>query len=252
MKGEHDIFKIGGLRRRLPLTFWTFLIGCASLSALPLITAGFYSKDRILWDVWSSQSGGLVLWAAGLIGALITSLYAFRVVFIVFFGEPKTEIDYTPGWRMSVVLVILALLSLAGGFIELPYITEVAGGTQYVLEAIAGVTSVVGIILAYLLFAGQRRFISFLLNSRFCTALRDLWFADWGFDWLYRTLLIRPYQWFAYINSDDFLDRIYDGISAVCQMCNRVLSGSITGNVRWYVGGLVIGSVIIIGFVILV
>jgi NADH-quinone oxidoreductase subunit L len=252
MKGEHDIFKIGGLRRRLPLTFWTFLIGCASLSALPLVTAGFYSKDRILLCVWLSPSGGPVLWAAGLIGALITSLYAFRVVFIVFFGEPKTEIDYTPGWRMSVVLVILALLSLAGGFIELPYITEVAGGTQYVLEAIAGVTSVVGIILAYLLFAGQHRFISFLLNSRFCTALRDLWFADWGFDWLYRTLLIRPYQWFAYINSDDFLDRIYDGVSAVCQTCNRVLSGSVTGNVRWYVGGLVIGSVIIIGFVILI
>lgn len=252
MAEEHDIFKMGGLRKRLPLTFWTFLIGCASLSALPLVTAGFYSKDRILWDVWSSQSGGPVLWAAGLIGALITSLYAFRVLFIVFFGEPVTEISYKPAYRMSIVLVIFAVLSLAGGFIELPYNTEVAVETQYVLEAIAGVISAIGVVLAYLLFAGQRRFVGLLLNSKLCVTLRGLWFADWGFDWLYRTLLIRPYQWLASINSDDFLDRIYDGVSAVCQMCNRVLSGSVTGNVRWYVAGLVIGSVIIIGFVIFV
>ncbi|MGA2092338.1 MAG: NADH-quinone oxidoreductase subunit L [Sedimentisphaerales bacterium] len=252
MGGVHNIFKMGGLRRRLPLTFWTFLIGCASLSALPLVTAGFYSKDRILWDVWSSPSGGPVLWAAGLTGALITSLYAFRVVFIVFFGEPATGISYKPAYRMSIVLVILAVLSIAGGFIELPYITEATVETRYVIEAIAGVTSVTGIILAYLLFAGQRRFVGFLLDSRFCAALRDLWFADWGFDWLYRAFLVRPYQWFAYSNSDDFLDRIYDGTAAFCSACNRFLSWSVSGNVRWYVGGLVIGSVIIIGFVILV
>jgi NADH-quinone oxidoreductase subunit L len=174
------------------------------------------------------------------------------VVFIVFFGESKTGIDYAPGWRISIVLVILALLSLAGGFIELPYIAEAAVETQYVLEAIAGVTSVVGIILAYLLFTGRRRFVSLLLNSKLCAVLRDLWFADWGFDWLYRTFIVQPYRRLAYINSDDFLDSIYDGISSVCQLCNRILSGSVTGNVRWYVGGLVIGSVIIIGFVILV
>jgi NADH-quinone oxidoreductase subunit L len=183
---------------------------------------------------------------------LITSLYSFRVVFIVFFGEPATGIDYAPGWRISIVLVVLALLSLAGGFIELPYITEASVETQYVFEAIAGVTSVTGIILAYLLFAGQRRFVGLLLNSKFCAALRDLWFADCGFDWLYRTFLVRPYQWFACINSDDFLDRIYDGVAVFCSACNQVLSGSVTGNVRWYVAGLVIGSVIIIGFVILV
>jgi NADH-quinone oxidoreductase subunit L len=249
---EHDIFKMGGLRKRLPLTFWTFLIGCASLSALPLVTAGFYSKDRILLDVLSSPKGGPVLWAAGLIGALVTSLYAFRVVFIVFFGESKTEISYRPAFRISSVLVILAILSLAGGFIELPYITEAAAKTQYKLETIAGVTSVIGIILAYILFGGQRQFVSFLLSSRFCMALRDLWFADWGFDWLYRTFLVQPYRLFAYINSDDFLDTIYDGVSAVCQFCNRILSGSVSGNVRWYVGGLAIGAVIIVGFVILI
>src|SRR5689334_4138613 len=68
MHEEHDMFKMGGLRRPLPVTFWTFLIGAASLSALPLITAGFYSKDLILWSAWSSPSGSTWLWAGGLVG----------------------------------------------------------------------------------------------------------------------------------------------------------------------------------------
>jgi NADH-quinone oxidoreductase subunit L len=253
MAEEHDIFKMGGLRMRLPVTFWTFLIGCASLSALPLVTAGFYSKDRILWDAWSSQSGWHVLWAAGLVGSLLTALYSFRMIFIVFFGELKTEVSYKPAYRMSTVLVILAILSIFGGFIKLPMaFQEFAGQAKYTLETAAGAISLVGVFFAYLLFAGRRRFVSFLLNSRFCEALREFWFADWGFDWLYRTFLVRPYQWFVYINRDDFIDSIYDGVSTACQVCNRILSASVTGNVRWYVSGLAIGAVIIIGYVILV
>jgi NADH-quinone oxidoreductase subunit L len=257
MGGVHDIFKMGGLRTRLPLAFWTFLIGCASLSALPLVTAGFYSKDMILWEVWSSPSGGPVLWVVGLAGALITSLYAFRVLFIVFLGEPKQEISYRPAFRMSLVLVILAILSIAGGFISLPHIAgaiasvETTSHTQYVFETIASVTSVIGIFLAYVLFAGKRQFVSFMLSSKLGVELRNLWFADWGFDWLYHNLLIRPYQWLAYINRDDFFDSIYDGTAAVCRACNYGLSASVNGNLRWYVGGIVIGSVIIIAFVIL-
>jgi NADH-quinone oxidoreductase subunit L len=252
MNGEHDIFKMGGLRRQLPLTFWAFLICCASLSALPLVTAGFYSKDTILWEVWSSQSGGPVLWAAGLVGALLTSLYAFRVIFIVFFGESKTEISYKPALRMSLVLVILAILSIAWGFIKLPMeLAKTMKETQYIFQAIAGATSLAGILFAYLLFSGERRFVRSLVDSKVCVILRDLWFADWGFDWLYRNLFVRPYQWLAFVNRDDFIDRVYDGTAAVCRACNYSLSASVNGNLRWYVGGIAIGSVIIIAFVIL-
>ena len=70
---EHDLFKMGGLRRELPVVFWTFLIGSASLAALPVVTAGFYSKDLILFEAWSSVLGGPWLWLAGLVGALLTS-----------------------------------------------------------------------------------------------------------------------------------------------------------------------------------
>jgi NADH-quinone oxidoreductase subunit L len=117
---EQDIFKMGGLRRTLPGTFWTFLIGSCSLAALPLVTAGFYSKDLILWEVWSSPHGSRWLWAAGLLGALLTGIYTFRLVFIVFFGAEKTPVTRKPGAPVMVALVILAVLSVIGGFVEIP------------------------------------------------------------------------------------------------------------------------------------
>ncbi|HOK48459.1 MAG TPA: NADH-quinone oxidoreductase subunit L, partial [Bryobacteraceae bacterium] len=86
---EHNMFRMGGLRRRLPIAFWTFTIGGASLAGLPLITAGFYSKDRIIWDAWVSEGGGAGLWLAAILGVFLTSLYIFRAVFLVFFGEAR-------------------------------------------------------------------------------------------------------------------------------------------------------------------
>ena len=120
---EHDIFRMGGLRKKLPVAFWTFLIGSASLAALPLFTAGFYSKDLILWQAWSSAGGNAWLWAAGWAGAILTGLYIFRVVFLVFFGEARTAMPpetRRPGLRITIPLIVLAALSLVGGWIETP------------------------------------------------------------------------------------------------------------------------------------
>ena len=86
---EQNIFKMGGLRKPLPLAYACFLVGGSALAALPLITAGFYSKDEILWEAFAS--GHQVLLLAGLIGALLTSLYTFRLIFIVFHGEAKSQ-----------------------------------------------------------------------------------------------------------------------------------------------------------------
>ncbi len=117
---EHDIFRMGGLRKELPLTFWTFLIASASLAGFPLITAGFYSKDWILWEAWSSSIGSPWLWAAGWLGAWLTAIYIFRVVFVVFFGAPVSRAGVKPGRRIEIPLVILAILSVGAGFLEVP------------------------------------------------------------------------------------------------------------------------------------
>ncbi len=248
VKGEHDIFKMGGLHRKLPMLFWAFLIGCASLSALPLVTAGFYSKDLILLEVWESQSGGIFLWSAGLIGALLTSLYSFRMFFIVFLGRSNSHVEYRPNFRISIVLTILAFLSIAGGFIKLPF--EMATTTHTGSEfngAAAGITSLAGIVIAYLLFAKKR----FKLTSKYSIAIHDLCYADWGFDRIYQNAFVRPYIWLANADKDDFIDTIYDWLEAAGKACSRALSFSVNGNLRWYAAGVTIGSIILIAIVIL-
>ncbi len=85
---EHDIFKMGGLRTKLPVVFWSFIIGSAALAALPL-SSGFFSKDQILLSAYLMPGVGPWLWFGGLVGALLTAIYSFRLVFVVFFGSVK-------------------------------------------------------------------------------------------------------------------------------------------------------------------
>ncbi len=115
---EHNMFKMGGLRKKMPVVFYTFLAGAASLSALPLVTAGFFSKDLILSEVFTSGSGGTLLWLAGLTGAGLTALYTFRMVFITFFGTAKMDTEGLKSPLMSLPLIVLAVLSVIGGYIN--------------------------------------------------------------------------------------------------------------------------------------
>src|SRR5271157_4689336 len=261
---EHDMFKMGGLRTQLPLVFRTFVIGALSLSALPLVTAGFYSKDLILWEVWSSKTGGAWLWAAGLTGALLTSLYSFRMVFLTFFGEAKTRVSGKPGMLMSAPVIILAVLSVAGGFVELPSgigdlhlftgfmstalpavqgVSKGAAG-ESILQIIAGMVSVAGIVLAWFLFLKYPHYAGILAQSRFGALVHRLWFAGWGFDWIYDTFIIRPLVWAAKVNRDDFIDLIYLGVIWTSRGLNRSLTFTQSGKVRWYVAGIAGGAVV--------
>ena len=95
--GEHDMFKMGGLRKEMPLVFWTFLIAGGSLAAVPFVTAGFYSKDTIIWSAYASARGGFWLWSAAIAGALLTSLYTFRMIILTFFWPSPPKSDQTAG-----------------------------------------------------------------------------------------------------------------------------------------------------------
>ena len=257
---EHNMFKMGGLRRELPLVFWTFLIGALSLSALPLVTAGFYSKDLILWEVWSSKQGSPWLWAAGL-GAMLTSIYSFRMVFLTFFGEVKTSVSGKTGVLMSVPIVILAVLSVAGGFIELPLMgfmstalphVRTASGSvagESLLKIITAMASVAGILLAWFLFLRTPGYVRTFSESRPGALVHRLWLAGWGFDWIYDTFIVRPFVWAAKVNRDDFIDLIYLGVIWASRGINRFLAITQAGKLRWYAAGIVIGAVVVLGFV---
>jgi NADH-quinone oxidoreductase subunit L len=268
---EHDMFKMGGLRRQLPVTFWTFLAGSGALSAVPLITSGFYSKDLILWQSFASAQGSIWLWAAGLAGAFLTSMYTFRMVFITFFGPPNAQVDHRPGVRINLPLIVLAVLSLAAGFINLPYILgnlpRFLGFLQSALPAasilpakagyegyfavISGLVSVLGIFVIYLFIKRYHRLTENLVNSSVGGTLHRFWFAGWNFDWLYDHLLVWPYVWLAHINKDDVVDLFFDGTAWFNRMSYRILSFSQTGHVRWYAAAMAIGAAVYIGMVVL-
>ncbi|SFN35418.1 NADH-quinone oxidoreductase subunit L [Nitrosospira briensis] len=229
---EHDIFRMGGLRKKLPVAFWTFLIGSASLAALPIITAGFYSKDLILWQVWSSAGGSPWLWAAGWGGAILTGLYIFRVVFLVFFGEARTATPpetRRPGLRITIPLIVLAALSLVGGWIETPsflgnltlfssFIHHALPPAQVVLDGkndetileLLGIAASLGsIALAHLLFLRYPAFLHGLMLIPAFARIRKFWHFGWGFDRFYEFVFVRPYVWLAHANRHDVIDNIY-------------------------------------------
>jgi NADH-quinone oxidoreductase subunit L len=265
LEDEHDLFRMGGLRRQLPVAFWTFLIGAASLSALPVVTAGFYSKDLILFDAWSSTRGGPWLWLAGLIGALLTSVYAFRLVFLAFFGDASRRPTGRSGWRMNAPLVILAVLALVGGFVELPatlddkplfttflqpvlpsLTTLPSRAAQMArLQLIAALVSIAGIYIAWALFIRSRAAAAALLTLRPIRRLSRWWFAGWGFDSLYDRLFVGPFVWLAGVDRADVVDRIYDGLVWIGRIGWRASNSAQTGRVRWYAAGLTIGALAI-------
>lgn len=259
---EHNLFKMGGLRRQLPLVFWTFLAGAASLAALPLITAGYYSKDLILEQAWSSAGGSPWLWAAGIAGALLTSLYAFRMVFLVFFGEARGQAARLPGSNIQIPLVVLAAFSLAAGILQpgimswlqpdLPPVQISAGrtGSDLALTMIAGAVSLAGILLAYLIFLRRPELAGRIVQTPPGAALHRLWFAGWGFDWLYDQLFVQPYEWLARTNRDDFVDLVYRGLARMSEAFHYSLSWTENGLLRSYALAITIGAVILLAMVI--
>jgi NADH-quinone oxidoreductase subunit L len=268
---EHDIFKMGGLRQHLPLAFWSFLIGSISLAALPLIDAGFYSKDLILWEAWSDGALGPWLWAAGLFGALLTAIYIFRAVFVVFFGPLQLEPTGPTGWRIAIPLVVLSILALAAGFVEIPpYLGNVpvfsdlmqsalpappapistGSRLELMLSAIAAVVAILGVGIAYIAFRRRPAFLAALVQSPASLALQHFWETDWGFDLLYDRALVGPFLWIARIDQGDVIDRFYSGLASLSRVAYRQLSASETGRVRRYAAGITAGSIVLIAILV--
>ncbi|MCR8923727.1 NADH-quinone oxidoreductase subunit L [Dasania sp. GY-MA-18] len=246
---EHNIFKMGGLRTRLPIVFWSFLIGSAALAALPF-TSGFYSKDPILLSAWAMPNIGSYLWAGGLLGALLTAIYSFRLVFVVFFGEAKTLPNKQPGWKMSLPLALLCLLSIIGGWFVLPldhvFPAYSHGEINHSVEIISIATPLIGLAIAYGLFLGKQLSISGFTQSTLGKALQSFCFSGWRFDALYQLLWVCPYQVLAQLWRNEPIDYLYRGIVSLMQWSNEQLSKLQSGELRWYATSMVFGLVILV------
>jgi NADH-quinone oxidoreductase subunit L len=266
LNDEHNIFKMGGLWKKMPVVFLTFLTGGASLSALPLITAGFYSKDQILWFGWSAIMSSPWLWLAGITGALITSVYTFRMIFITFFGDTGPEPDHRPGALIYIPLITLAVLSLAGGFIEMP---ENMGSAQFfsgflhnflppvnlggdvhaeiIFQFLSAVVSLGGVWIAFRFFNKKSAFAEWFSNSRF----GSFFFNGWGFDRVYNVLFVKPVVWLSEIDQKDIIDLIYKYIAKGTNYFHILISKTQNGKLRWYALVFSAGIVILLALMIL-
>ncbi|ELT3988911.1 NADH-quinone oxidoreductase subunit L [Pseudomonas aeruginosa] len=254
---EQNIFKMGGLWKKLPLAYASFVVGGAALAALPFLTAGFYSKDEILWEAFASGHRELLI--AGLVGAFLTSIYTFRLIFVAFHGEPKTEAHAGHGISHWLPLSVLIVLSTFVGALITPPLAGVlpesvghAGGeAKHSLELASGAIAIAGILLAGLLFLGQRRFVSALAKSAPGRFFGTWWYHAWGFDWLYDKLFVKPYLLLCQLLGRDPIDRTLGVVPFSVRGGHNLLSLTENGRLRWYAASLVGGAAILLGALLL-
>ncbi|WP_042860466.1 NADH-quinone oxidoreductase subunit L [Dickeya sp. NCPPB 3274] len=254
---EQNIFKMGGLRKTIPLVYACFLVGGAALAALPMVTAGFFSKDEILAGAWANGHINLVI--AGLVGAFMTSLYTFRMIFIVFHGEAKTKAHAGKGISHHLPLLVLLVLStFVGAQIALPLhgvlpaTTELEHGQVMTLEIASGVVAIAGILLAAALWLGKRQLVTSVANSAPGRFFSTWWFHAWGFDWLYDKVFVKPYLAIATLLQRDPLNALMNIPAILTRWGNRALIVSENGQVRWYVASMGVGAVVVLALLLLV
>ena len=213
LAAEQDMRKMGGLRRLLPLTYWAFFVGALALVGIPPF-AGFFSKDSILAAAMDHGTYGYVLWVAGLAGTFLTGLYTFRMLFLVFWGEPSPFVREhlhalrrdVVGVSMAATVAVLTVLSVIGGWLQFaPIWHPVETWLQTVAEpvvsptswqeaissALAFVLGLGGIGLAWLIYGARR-----IAVPRFAFAQRTFE-RKFYFDELYDALFYAPSAWVA-------------------------------------------------------
>ena len=252
---EHDIFKMGGKRKQLPIAFASFMIGSLALAAFPF-TSGYFSKDEILIAALEMEGPGMILWLGGVLGAFLTGIYSFRLVFVVFFGESKGhhEEKEVTGFSMATPLIILMVLALFGGWIQIPVDAVFSHGEAHetehhisgLMHAIMIAVPLLGIGVSYLFFMSKTFSAEKLMANPLAAQLHQFWYSGWGMDALYNFLFIRPFVFLARLNKNDLIDAIYALVIEISRAAHVLLARSQTGQLRWYALSVASGVVILI------
>tara|TARA_B110000879_G_scaffold8722_1_gene11235 strand:+ start:3784 stop:5619 length:1836 start_codon:yes stop_codon:yes gene_type:complete len=243
---EQDIRSMGGLRRQLPIPFWCFVIGSACLVALPP-TSGFFSKEAILNASWQLPGYGPWLWAGGVLGAFITAIYTFRLLFLVFFGPQKVQPQEPKGWQFHPPLIILATLSLGAGWFVLPSqgaLPPSPSGHPPVWTLVVAIgLPLLGIGIAYQVYVRQQwqglRIAQWPL-------LRQFFLRGWGFDGLYQRLFLTPFTTLAQLNRKDIVDQLPARVVQLSLTLHKTFSQLQNGQLRFYITTLACAAIIIL------
>ncbi|MGB8412304.1 MAG: NADH-quinone oxidoreductase subunit L [Candidatus Binatus sp.] len=269
--GEQDMNKMGGLRRKLPITFWTMFIATLAIAAVPPFS-GYFSKDLILEAAY--DSGHSWLWFLGVITAGLTSFYMFRLIFMTFFGESRVDSEkqhhlHESPAVMTIPLIVLAILATVGGWVNLPdgllwgnafvrFLTPAVGAFKPIVEAspsslslVASIASALGIALAYLFYL-RLPGIPMLLAWRL-QYLYNLLLNKYYIDQLYNLIVTRPLFWVSnnVLNRaiDSFaIDGAADGAGLAVQTSGQIARRAETGNVQNYAFVYLLGALGIVAY----
>lgn len=271
MSDEQDIRKMGGLRKALPITFVTFLIGTIAISGLPPF-AGFFSKDEILAHVFEHNK---LLWALGVLGSGLTSFYMFRLLFLTFFGEfrgtdeQKHHLHESPG-SMTIPLIVLAILSAVGGALNLPgdgwlgkFMAPLFEGsrqvspdafaestiehsTEYILMAVSAGVALLALIVAYVMYISRRAVPAPETDER--SLPEQVIYNKYYVDELYEAIIIRPIRGMGdalYSFGEGLIDGVVNGVAWLVQKSSAQLRLLQSGSIGFYVLAMVVSIVVI-------
>ena len=290
LSGEQDMNKMGALRKRIPVTYWTMLMGVIAIAGIPP-WAGFFSKDEILYQAFVSPNPvGKLVWFIGLVTAGLTSFYMFRLLFKTFFGESHVEEhghdDHAHGhthgvhespWIMLFPLVVLAVLSFVGGWVGVPQAIRGHNEIEHFLAPVfssveqtaivetANFTLERGLAFVSIFTAALGFFVAFYFyvlkpgTSKALTAklkpVHSLLENKFYIDEIYATFIVAPIMMVSRLMLAGLVDKgVVNGVPAATSAGVRGL-GSLTrrmqsGNIRSYAGWLALGAAAVVLFMI--
>jgi NADH-quinone oxidoreductase subunit L len=267
MGGEQDLRKMGGLRTKMPVTFWTMTAAVVAIAGFPPF-AGFFSKDPILYAAFLQGTGSKVLWLVGLVTALLTSLYMFRLWYLTFMGEPRSEAKHhhsTP-LSMLVPLVILGILSVCGGWIGIErfsaYLAPVAAAhrpmpagnpfLEFILTIVAVLVALEGWLIADKYYRRKPE-----RPAQVAAALPNgykLLLNKYYVDEIYGAIIVKPLLAFSkYVlgGVDLLLAGIAWLLAGIASMTGMILQRWQSGNLRSYAAWLAAGAAAVLLFLLL-
>ncbi len=270
MSNEQDMRNMGGLRKKLPITFITMFLGTLAIAGLPPF-AGFFSKDEILAHVYEHNK---ILWAIGILGAMFTAFYMFRMLFLTFWGSFRGTKDqehhlHESPFSMTFPLIVLAILSVVGGFIGVP---EVLGGhnwlahylapifeasnakmeagaldhnTEYMLMGVSVLGVIIAITYATYRYIGKAHVPA--LDNQPKSALANLSYNKFYFDEFYNAIIQKPLDglssFFYKIIDKAGIDGLVNGFGTGSQEASKTFRLLQSGNVGFYIFAMVVGII---------
>ncbi len=272
MGGEQDMWKMGGLWSKIKITFWCMLFGTIAISGF-FPFAAFFSKDAILFAAFNSAPGGKALYAVGLLAAVLTSFYMFRLIWLTFFGEKRYDehhvhVHESP-LNMTIPLMILAFLSLTGGWLALPALWggkdyfsdfllpvlgsgEVAGlenahSLELTLSGVAMVAAMIGLVVAWRMYAKN-------VEQGKSQGLHQLLYNKYYVDELYHAVVVGPLLWISRnvlwkVVDVGLIDGTVNGIATGTTAAGDTVRQQQSGNTRSYAVWVLVGAIIVFAII---